>query len=268
MQKNITQLGPKEAEFISGLAGKNAGIVSLREAVEYWKSKKLAYDILQRLERKGWLARLEPGKYIIIPLEAGPERQWSEDTSLIATTLVKPSAIGYWSAIRHWNWTEQIPRIVYVQTTSRKNRRQQTVFGVSYEFVTVNARKFFGNAKEWRSGKQILITDKEKTLLDCADDVERAGGIEELSKAVKFGSREISWTKLSEYARRFPNRSTLKRLGFLLERQKTPLPVEATKLIQVWQSELSAGIVPLQPGAKKTGKIVTRWRLQLNVEVE
>src|SRR5437879_4359895 len=145
----------------------------------------MAWKKLRLLERKGWIARIERGKYLVIPLEAGPERKWSEDSYLIAAELVQPAAISYWSAIRHWNWTEQIPRIVYVQSTSRKKNPRRTVFGVQYEFVTVNKRKFYGHVKTWHNGNAILITDKEKTLIDCADDVERAGSLEELSKAVK-----------------------------------------------------------------------------------
>lgn len=265
MQKNITQLGPREAEFISQLAGNNSGILSLHEAVNFWKSRKLAYDVLQRLERKGWLERIEPGKYLIVPLEAGPERKWTEDPYLVASTLVQPSAIAYWSAIRHWNWTEQIPRIIYVQTTRRKNQKQRTVFGVRYEFVTVNNRKFYGHTKEWRNGKLVLVTDKEKTLIDCADDVERAGTIEELSKAVKSAAREISWVKLDQYAKRFPNGAVAKRLGFLFEKLVPDLTGDGKSVLSSWQKDLSAGVVPLQPIKSRRGKISTRWRVLINV---
>jgi len=265
--KTITQLGPREAEFISRLASKNTGILNLRDAVDFWNSRKLAYDVLQRLERKGWLARIEPGKYLIIPLEAGPERQWTEDPYLVAGAMVQPSAIAYWSAIRHWNWTEQIPRIVYVQTLRRKNQMQRTVFGVKYEFVTVNPRKFFGHAKEWRNGKQVLVTDKEKTLVDCADDVERGGTIEELAKAVKSSAGEISWETLNAYVTRFPNGAVPKRLGYLFETLVLALPGEATEVLASWQSTLSAGVVPLQSLKSKAGKISTRWRLRVNVRL-
>jgi len=152
----------------------------------------LAKKKLYILEKKGWVARIEREKYCVIPLEAGPERQWSEDTYLFANAMVQPAAVAYWSAIRHWNWTEQIPRILYVQTTKRKSNPYREIFGVQYEFITVDKRKFYGHTKESRGGKLVLITDKEKTLIDCADDVERAGGIEELVKAVKAGSSEIT----------------------------------------------------------------------------
>jgi len=265
MKKTITRLGPREAEFISRLAGINRGILSLRDAVDFWTSRKMAYTVLQRLERKGWLARIEPGKYLIIPLEAGPERQWTEDPYLVAGAMVQPSAIAYWSAIRHWNWTEQIPRIVYVQTPRRKNQTQRTVFGVQYEFVTVNARKFFGNATEWRNGKHVFVTDREKTLVDCADDVERGGTMEELAKAVQSSAGEISWNKLSEYVTRFPNGAVPKRLGYLFEALVPNLPAKATEVLSSWQANLNTGVVPLQPLKTQAGRISTRWHVRVNV---
>lgn len=61
--------------------------------------------LLYRLAQKRWLERLERGTYLILPLEAGPDREWSADRFLIASYLVDPCAIGYWSALGHWNLT-------------------------------------------------------------------------------------------------------------------------------------------------------------------
>jgi len=267
VQKNITQLGPKEAEFLS-LMSTSGGQFTNEHALQFWGSREMAKKKLHQLEKRGWVARLERGKYLVIPLEAGAERRWSEEPYLVASTLVQPAAIAYWTAIRHWNWTEQIPRIIYVQTTSRKKATGRTVFGVQYQFVTVPKTKFYGHIKEWYKGKPVLITDKEKTLVDCADDVERAGTIEELAKAVKASASEISWLKLNEYVQRFPNRSAMKRLGFLFERLVTTLPDEARRVLEAWQSTLSAGVVPLQSGGRAKGRISTRWRIRMNAEVE
>ena len=267
VQKNITELGRREAEFLSEVASSKNHQFSTRDATAFWASPQMAWKKLRHLERKGWIARIERGKYLVIPLEAGPERKWSEDSYLIAAQLVQPAAIAYWSAIRHWNWTEQIPRIVYVQTTKRKKNVRRSVFGVRYEFVTVNKRKFYGHVKEWRNGNSVLITDKEKTLIDCADDLERAGSIEELSKAVKAAAPEISWQKLGEYGKRFPNRAVKKRLGFLFETLVMNLPQQARNILGQWQRELSAGITPLQSAGMKKGRVITRWRLLVNAEV-
>jgi len=268
VQQSIAQLGRKEAAFLAEVASSKSHQFTIKNATQFWRSPEMAWKKLRILERKGWIARIERGKYLVIPLEAGPERKWSEDSYLIATELVQPAAIAYWSAIRHWNWTEQIPRIVYVQTTSRKKNTRRTVFGVQYEFVTVDKRKFYGHVKEWRNGNAILVTDKEKTLVDCADDVDRAGTIEELSKAVKAAASHISWQKLNEYVKQFPNRAVMKRLGYLIESLVTNIPQEGKNVLSQWQSELSEGLTLLQPSAKKSGRTVTRWRVRVNAEIE
>lgn len=267
MSKDITELGPKEARFISLFATKNNGFFRLEEAVEFWKNRKLTYDLLWRLEKKGWIERIEKGKYIVIPLEAGPKRKWSADSYLIANFLVEPAAIAYWTALRHWNWTEQIPRVVYVQTTKRKSTSRHKVFGVEYEIVTVSKRKFFGHVKEWRDGKVCLITDKEKTLIDCADDVKRSGSITELAKAVKEASREISWARLNDYLERFPNGAVKKRLGYLFEKLSLQLSPEAKNVLERWQRGLTKGISVLYIDGPKLGKISTRWKILVNSEV-
>ena len=266
VQKNITQLGPKEAEFLS-IMSTAGGQFTNERATEFWGSREMARKKLYQLEKRGWLARIEKGKYLVIPLEAGAERTWSEEPYLVATALVQPAAIGYWTAIRHWNWTEQIPRTIYVQTTTRKKATTQTVFGVEYQFVTVPKSKFYGHVREWYNGKSVLISDKEKTLIDCADDVDRAGTIEELAKAVKAAAIEISWLRLNEYVQRFPNRSAIKRLGFLFERLVTNPSAEAGRILEGWRTMLSAGVVPLQPGGRAMGRISTRWRIRINTDI-
>lgn len=249
------------------LASGGKGIFTIKEARDFWGSPHNARIAVHRLVRKGWLVAIERGKYLIVPLEAGVSRKWTEDSFIIATALVEPAVISYWSALKHWNWTEQIPRVVYVQTTTRKKRLRRKVLGVQYEFVTIPKTKFYGFAKEWRNGKLVLITDKEKTLIDCADDVERAGTVEELAKAVKSAAKEISWERMDEYLRQFPNGAARKRLGYLFETLVPSLPAPAHELLESWQQALSAGVALLQPAGRPDGKTVTRWRILINAEV-
>ena len=203
----------------------------------------------------------------MIPLEAGPDRLWSENPLVIADKLAKPSCIAYWSAIRYWNWTEQLPQIVYIQTTQRKNSKRKSIFGTQYEIVTVPEKKYFGMVKQWEGSSSFFITEKEKTLIDCADDVKRSGGIEELAKAVKQASGEIDFKKLDEYSRRINNGAIQKRLGFLFEELVPELPREGIEILKKWRNELTHGISPLLPGGGKKGKTLTKWHLQVNAEI-
>jgi len=100
VQKSISELGPKEAAFLAGVASAKSHQFTIKNATAFWGSPEMAWKKLGLLERKGWIARIERGKYLVIPLEAGTDRKWSEDSYLIATELVQPAAISYWSAIR------------------------------------------------------------------------------------------------------------------------------------------------------------------------
>ena len=267
VNKNITSVGTRENQFLFQLADMGKTTFLISDAIPFWGSPHNTKIALHRLVLKGWLVSLEKGKYLIIPLEAGVARKWTEEPSVIAGVLVQPAAIAYWTALRHWNWTEQIPRITYVQTTSRKKTTKHSILGMRFEIVTVSKQKFYGHTKEWRNGKEILVTDREKTLLDCADDVERAGSIEELAKAVRAAALEISWARLNEYVRKFPIGSARKRLGLLFETIVPHLSAEARSVLNEWQRQLSAGIIPLQPSGSKSGKISTRWRVKINTTI-
>jgi len=267
MSKNVTSLGARENAFLMSLASSGKAIFTSKEAKDFWGSPHNAKIAVHRLIKKRWLIQIERGKYLIIPLEAGVSRKWTEDSYVVASALVRPAVIAYWTAVRHWNWTEQIPRLVYVQTTKRKNTPRRKVLGVQYEFVTVPKTKFFGHIKEWRNGKPVLVTDKEKTLIDCADDVERAGTVEELAKAVRSAVSEISWKKLNEYVEKFPNGAVKKRLGYLFETQVPDLSEDAKRILSIWQQHLTAGITLLQPSQSRSGRVVTRWRILVNADL-
>jgi len=267
MLKNITELGPREAEFVSLIATKAGKVFSVRDAIEFWKLPQIARNKLSRLEKKGWIARIERGKYLVIPLEAGPQRYWSVNSMLLAAQLAQPACIAYWSAMRFWNWTEQLPRIIYVQTTQRKTTQQKSVMGMRFEIVTVSPSKFFGYSKQWEGETCFFVTDKEKTLIDCAAQPKRCGGIEELSKAVKYALAEINFAKLDEYTLRFKNGAVRKRLGYLFEASGDQSSAEMGKILENWQNQLSAGVVPLLPNGSAKGKIKTRWRLRINTKI-
>ena len=110
--QNIRELGAQEAEFLSRLAAAGNTIFSVDQATEFWGSAQHAATVMSRLVRKGWLQRLERGTYMVIPLEAGPERAWSESALVIIPHLIRPAAVAYWSALQYWNMTEQVPHSV------------------------------------------------------------------------------------------------------------------------------------------------------------
>jgi len=220
--------------------------------------------LLYRLVRKQWLKRLERGTYLIVPLEAGLDRRWSADPFLVASYLVDPCTIGYWSALSHWNLTEQLPRAVYVQTTDRKHQREKDVLGVRFVFVTLSAHRFFGFRPQWFDGHKVPVTDVEKTLVDCLDRTDLCGGIVEAAKGVRIGWQEgrLDSERLVSYALRMGNRAVIKRFGFIVE----TLGLASSQETERWRAQLSSGYSPLDPQLPKEGRYDSRWRLLVNLD--
>jgi predicted transcriptional regulator of viral defense system len=264
MPQTIGRLSPKEAEFLATLASQGKEIVTSTEAQAFWGSPNTTDKALYRLERRGWLHRLEPGAYLLIPLAAGPERHWSGSAMVIVPYLVEPAAVAYWSALHYWQLTEQIPRITFVQSTTRKRPVQKTILNMNFRFVTVSQDKFFGMVRRTLSGQPFQVTDREKTLVDAADRPELSGGIYQLAQSLQL-IQEIDWQRLTVYLQRWPTTSPAKRIGYLVEALDLDIPDRSVKVAQ-WQEKIAPGVVLLEPGrAQDAGSITTRWQLQINV---
>ena len=262
---NIISLSDTEASLLTELAGSGKGIFTTRDAYRILGPGKPTRDALERLVDKGWLQRIEKGKYLIIPLEAGPERLWTEDALVIAAHLVSPSLVAYWSALRYWGCTDQVPRATYVQTPARKENRTPLVQGMHFRIVRVKEYKFFGGHTARVRESPVHVTDPEKTLIDCLDRPELSGGVPEVARALIERDREVDWERATGYLRRFRSGAVVKRLGFLVESIGLSHPPEPGTLDQ-WQDLLTAGISPLDPSSpREPHRIATRWRMGVNL---
>jgi predicted transcriptional regulator of viral defense system len=211
--------------------------------------------LLSRLEKRGWVERIEKGKYIIIPLGA-EKGEYTLHEFIIGSLLIKPSAIAYWSALNYHGFTEQIPSTVFVQTTARKKKQDLRVFGVRYKIVRIKPEKYFGVEKTWIEEFQVPITDREKTVVDCLDKPRYCGGIIEVAKAFM---EELNTEKLREYALRMNNSTIIRRLGYLCDYFGVDIDLPKPK---------TRNYVLLDPTMPREGHVDSKWRVIANVELE
>jgi predicted transcriptional regulator of viral defense system len=68
---------------------------------------------------------------------------------------------------------------------------------------------------------------------------------------------------LMEYARRVGNRTVCKRLGYIVE----TLRIDAPDVLEFCRRRMSTGYSRLDPGATRGGRLLRRWRLELNAVV-
>lgn len=264
----IISLSNAEASFLATLAAAGRNIFTIQDAYDVLGKGRPARDSLERLVHKGWLQRIEQGTYLIIPLEAGPERNWTDDAFVIARHLVEPGIIAYWSALNHWNLTEQVPRVTYVQTTARKGNRKPIVLGMQFHIVRIKGRRLFGTSEFCVGESAVEVTDCEKTIIDCLDRPDLSGGVAELAKALQEGDGEFDWERTTRYLRRFASGAVVKRLGFLVEAVNLRHAPKAD-VVEQWQQLLTAGISKLDPSSRREPhRIATRWRVAVNLSEE
>ncbi|MDS0297022.1 type IV toxin-antitoxin system AbiEi family antitoxin domain-containing protein [Halogeometricum luteum] len=262
--QNIRQgLSTRESRLLSRLAGAGNQIISVDDIETTLEvAPNTAREIASRLTEKGWLDRLFPGRYLIIPLAAGEEGLYTTHEYLIASHVADPMYVGYYSALSHHGLTEQVPRTVYVVTPTRAQSRE--IHGVPYRVVTVTERKFFGNEPTSIEGTTVNVADVEKTLVDCADHPEFCGGIRELAQAmVAADDRDCSWATVGEYLQRLDNGAATKRIVYLADELGIDLPTRETLL-----KSFTSGYSLLDPTRGEQGRYDSEYRLRINVDRE
>jgi predicted transcriptional regulator of viral defense system len=246
----------RNIEILKNLANKK-NIFTIQDMKEIsGLNNELSKKILFRLEKKGWIERIEKGKYIIIPLEA-KKGKYTINEFIIGSLLIKPYCIAYWSALNYYGMTEQIPTTVFIQTTSRKKKQTIDIFGVKYKIIRVKEEKFFGQRKEWFENIRVMMTDREKTIIDCLDKPQYCGGIIEVIKALK--DSKLDYKKLINYAERSNNSGVIRRLGYLNEILILNIEVPQVN---------TKNYLFLDPTMPHEGPKISKWRLINNLPNE
>jgi len=258
-----TTLPPAGVQLLIALADEELTTFSTDEARRLsGRSTGATHALLSRLVSGGWLARLERGNYLVVPVEAGREGRWTEEPFVLAARLASPSAISHWSAASFWNLTEQLVATVFVSTPQRKFHTRQILAGVPIQFIHRPERKFFGAVQQRVGDRRISIMSVEKTLVDVLEQPQYAGGIVEASKAFKnaFDEGRVDVDAFAQALRRIGNGAVAKRAGFLLELFRLHPQLQA----QI-ERGLTAGETLLNPLAERQGPRSARWRLRVNV---
>ena len=266
LMKTTKTLGPASAELLLRLSAEGKTIFSIADAQAITnKTYKATTTLLSQLVRRRWLVRLVPGKYLIVPLEAGLEGIPMADRYVIAREVLDslPYYISHYSAMELHQMTTQPVNTVYV--TVPRQRASRTIAGVHYRFVYANPRSFWGWEAIWATDQeQVQVSGLEKTLLDCAVRPELCGGLAELAKGLWLRKDDLDESQLVAYLQRLDHKAAAKRIGFLLETYGLGSP----ETIAALQSFINPRYALLDPALPDEGPYRARWRLRINLDPE
>lgn len=209
--------------------------------------------------------RLKAGVYYIIPYEQNAD-SFMPDWHIIAEYLVKDAQhyIGYYSALQIHGLITQ-PSLKEQIVVSKQIRPSEIkIKNIPFQFIYHNEKHFFGAKKFWIDNfNKVLCSDLEKTFIDCLFKPNYAGGIVEVARAIYISKDKIKFDILLDYAKKFNSQAVIKRLGFLLE-----ILGMNNKIINDLQKMKTASYVVLDTELPKIGKMISRWSIQQNLEIE
>lgn len=228
-------------------------------------SKSALKELLSDMVKRGLLMRLKKGLYYIIPYEQEADT-FMPDWHLIAEHLTKGTEhyIGYYSALQIHNLITQPSLKEQIVVAKQTRPSTLNIKNVTFQFIYHNEKHFFGSKKIWiDSFNKVLCSDLEKTFIDCLFKPDYAGGIVEVARAIYASKDKIKFERLLEYTQRFKSQAVIKRLGFLLE----TLEIESS-ITKKLQKAKTASYVLLDTELPKSGKMISRWSIQQNLETE
>jgi predicted transcriptional regulator of viral defense system len=230
MENNLRSLGPAESRVVLSFREQERSVVRAADIVALLGSETSARKVIRNLIRKGWLSRIVGGKYMLLPPEHGPENLGENNNLALAAAAVDPSYIGWWSAAAWHGFTTQKPMTVFVAVLRQTPPR--SIEGSDIRFIKVTPRKFFGHRPYDVYGRSVPISSPEKTLVDCLDRPDLAGGAAELTRITDTALLEIDLQELLTTAHAMKSKALLQRLGFLADLVGKPLPDEARQSLR------------------------------------
>jgi predicted transcriptional regulator of viral defense system len=225
MEPLTRSLSTQESKVVLALTERGRREATRGEIVELLGgSAKAADHVIESLRRKGWLQRATWGEYLLIPPEQGPDALGDSNLLALASRVADPYYIGFSTAAAHYGLTTQHRNVIFVVTPVRLRARE--VGEARVRIVNPSANKFFGFEPVDVLGYKVMISDREKTALDCIDRPALAGGVGEAAMILATASRRFDWTKAVDYLQRIGSGSLVRRFGWLADHVAADMPPE------------------------------------------
>ena len=221
-------LSPQESRVVLALTEQRQRDTTRGEIIRVLGgSPKAADHVIESLRRKGWLERATWGKYLLVPPDQGPDAIGDSNLLALASRIVDPYYIGFGTAAAQYGLTTQHRNTIFLVTPARL--RGRALGDARVRIITQAASKFFGFGPVDALGYQVMMSDREKTAIDCLDHPDLAGGIDEASAILATASRRFDWTKAVDYLERIGSGALVRRFGWLVDHVKAELPPEVRR---------------------------------------
>ncbi len=244
-------ISKNELRLLSLIKEKGLIVWGVREIkrLTNWKKTRI-YNTLFSLTKKNLLLKIKRDNYVLTEI-------LEEKPFEIATELISPSYISFWTALSFYGFTEQ--QIKVIQLVSPVQEKNLKFDSKCVEVTALKPELFFG----YKKVDGYAIAEKEKALIDSLYQLDKCGGLDEFIKCLKNSWKEINKRKFINYLIRFKHKSLVSRAGYLIEELK----LKGIKLGRLEEYK-SRSFVRLNPQKKRTNQYHQKWKLIINHKIK
>lgn len=210
------------------------------------------------------IMHIRRGLYASIPPTSDTE-DFVVDAFLVASKAAPDAVIAYHSALS-FHGLAYTSRQTFTYLTKHKDTDKFTFQGCSYipvQYPSKLKRKKIERKEveetDYRGGL-VSITSVERTIVDCFDKIDLAGGIEELWASLD-NLTYLRLSRLVEYASELQNATTVAKLGFYLQLNQERLHVSSSDLQALKKLKPKTPQYMFRSGSNRQGSLQTEWNL-------
>jgi predicted transcriptional regulator of viral defense system len=266
MKFKTRTLSAQESRVVLALSERGSRETTRKEIIELLGARVKAADhVIESLRRKGWLERAAWGAYLLIPPDQGPDALGDNNLLALASRISSRYYLGFSTAAAHYGLTTQHRNVIFLVTPERPRAR---AVGESWvQIVNQAESKFFGFEPVDVLSYKVMISDREKTAIDCVDHPPLAGGVGEVAAIIANASRRFDWNKAVDYLERIGAGALARRFGWFVDHVKAEIPPDtrarllalAARSRKTWLGVAPESSVPHAVGYDEM------WRLFVNV---
>ncbi|MEW6059805.1 MAG: type IV toxin-antitoxin system AbiEi family antitoxin domain-containing protein [Actinomycetota bacterium] len=195
-------------------------------------SRQACVNLLTRLAEAGLLERVSRGHYAVRQIGVLGTSTAAEDLALAVDALFegRPHRIAFRTALQYWGLLTRPSRVIQVASPVRVAHR--SLSGRPLKVVYESPKTVAIGAVQLPNG--VLISSRERALLECAERIDLAGGIETVVEALTSGE-SFDVDRLTSLAKELGARPAIRRIGSL---------ADALEL-----EDLETGLEPMKPDA-------------------
>lgn len=224
------------------------GVFTRQDIQEIIQNPKTADSFLSRCLKNGYIKRIKHNYYVTVDIVNNSPLF---NKYIIATKLDKSNYISYHSALEYRGYNNQVfNEIIY----SGNNKVNDFEFEyITYHFVQSKCELQIETKLDG-----VKVTSIERTIIDCIDQIDLAGGIEEIYRAFDT-IHNINEKKIIEILDFYNKKVLYQRAGYILETFKDNLGISGITLDYI-QSKIGSSKCYLNSSRKISNTTLNKKR--------